>query len=91
MLEKLLSKRIIDKEILSALFLISKNTTEGINYIEFVRQGNMFGATELINKGYAEKIDVSDILKYESSNYRLTKKGTDYLNKLSRFAYKKFK
>jgi len=85
MLEKL-----IDEEVLSALLLMSKNKKEGIEYIEFARHHNMFGATELLNRGYAKKIKISDDSERYTSNYKLTKKGIKYLNKLLKFSSREF-
>jgi hypothetical protein len=88
MLEKLM-----DEGILSALLLMSKNRAEGIPYIEFVKQNNIIGAIELMDKGYAEKVGIryiSEVPGEKTSNYKLTPKGIKYLREILRLSYKEF-
>jgi len=76
----------IDSKVLAALHLMSKNTDEGVNYMEFVKQDIMTGALDLIVKGYARKIPIG----IDNSNYCLTPEGVKYLEKIVKYAQKEF-
>ncbi|GEM_PF-5340998 len=79
----------ITKSRLSALILMSKSNIAGIQYLDFIKQGNHMGAIDLIDNGYAIKVinphDKNDV------SYKLTEKGINYLKNLIAFADNNFK
>lgn len=79
----------ITKSRLSALILMSRNNIAGVQYLDFIKQGNNIGAIDLLDKGYAVKI----INQYDKNDvsYKLTEKGIDYLKNLMTFAENNFK
>ncbi len=72
----------VDSEVLSALFVMSRNTSDGVNYLDFVKQGIMNGALDLLDGGYAERVSFGK----DDANYRLTSKGLEYVSKVVDFA-----
>jgi hypothetical protein len=74
----------LDSKVLAALHLMSRDTTTGVKYIEFVKQDIMGGALYLIDREYATKIKTGG--DEDDENYCLTPKGLEYLGKLLRFA-----
>ena len=79
-----MSKKSIDNKLLSALALMSAKERPGIHYLEFVKQGTMSGALDLIEKGHAKKFQ-----RYQDdpeTSYYLTPKGKKYLNRIMKVA-----
>lgn len=76
----------LDTKLLGALHLISKDIDEGVNYMEFVKQGLMEEALDLLGKGYAIKIKKEG----DDANYRLTLLGGEYVKKIMQFAQGQF-
>ena len=72
----------IDREVLAALCVMSKNKVDGVNYLEFVEQNITNGALTLIDQGYARKIPKGA----DDSNYCLTPEGIVYLEKIVQYA-----
>jgi hypothetical protein len=76
----------LDSEVLGALHLMSRDRYLGVRYLEFVKQNLMDGALELIEGGYARRIPNGP----DDDNYCLTPKGSQYLDKVLRFASEQF-
>lgn len=76
----------LDSEVLGALYLMSLNKSEGINYLMFVKQNNMNGALDLIKEGYAQRVPLGQ----DNDNYRLTPKGIEFLEKILKYASEQF-
>jgi len=76
----------LDGQVLVALSLMSRNTVDGINYMEFVKSGVMNGALGLIESGYAIKIFKGE----DDADYRLTQKGIEYFENIQKYASEQF-
>lgn len=83
-MSKSLEDKSLTSESLAALHLLSKNTIEGIPYINFFKQNIMNGALDLLERGYAIKMKSGP--REEEVNYRLTPEGQEFLLKIVKYA-----
>jgi len=74
----------IDTKVLFALQLMLKDKVNGINHTEFLEQGILHSAMDLVNKGYATKIENGK----DNPNYCLNEKGVKYLDGLLEFYFR---